>query len=343
MSALLTSEEIRQVNFLLGPWLIGSCIDLLLQGILLSQFVNYFSYYADDKRILKIAVSILCVLTILKSIQAFSVIWIIFIDYFGDVQGGILLNYITWWQSGTPLMVAIIGLFVQSYFCYRLWVISKKRYAVASMGALFFFAFHRNRGTHFPKHTYFITTADGVKIGQWFAAHLGATSSGDIILSVTTAYFLLKSKKDVLPQTVGLISALVHLTFQTAAPAAICAMFKLVFSQIYTGNQAIISTGFNMALPTLYAISMMWTLNARRIIRATHGSRPGMTASSNELSGARARARRPNGDVKFGQIQVVTQTEHHVDDVRVMFDPSQKQYNQVDTKRSDDYSVQDTK
>ncbi|KAJ6478753.1 hypothetical protein C8R47DRAFT_1219304 [Mycena vitilis] len=339
MSALLTSEEIRQVNFLLGPWLIGSCIDLLLQGILLSQFVNYFSYYADDKRILKIAVSMLCVLTILKSIQAFSVIWIIFIDYFGDVQGAILLNYTTWWQSGTPLMVAIIGLFVQSYFCYRLWVISKKWYVVAPIGTLFLFAF-----LSIVIGSYFITTADDVKIGQWFAAHLSATFSGDIILSATTAYFLLQSKKDVLPQTVGLISALVRLTFQTAAPAAICAMFNLVFSQIYTGEQAIISTGFNMALPKLYAISMMWTLNARRIIRATHGSRPGMTTSSNELSGARARARRPNGDVELGQIQVVTQTEHHIDDVRVMFDPSQKQQqNQVDTKRSDDYSVQDTK
>jgi hypothetical protein len=38
---------------------------------------------------------------------------------------------------------------------------------------------------------------------------------------MTTAYFLLKTKKNVLPQTVGLISALVRLTFQTAAPAAL--------------------------------------------------------------------------------------------------------------------------
>jgi hypothetical protein len=79
-------------------------------------------------------------------------------------------------------------------------------------------------------------------------------------------------------------------------------MFNLIFSQTYSGNDAIISTAFNMALPKLYAISMMWTLNARRTIRASHSSRNGMTTSSNEPSGARSRARRPNVGL-FGHLE----------------------------------------
>ncbi|KAJ6557916.1 hypothetical protein B0H19DRAFT_1376470 [Mycena capillaripes] len=338
MSGLLTAEERHQANFLLGPWLIGSCIDLLLQGVLLSQFVSYFSWYSDDKRGLKIVVAILVLLTVLKSIQAFAVIWIMFIKFFGDIQGAILLNYTTWWQSGTPLMasisisfgVGLIGSYVQSYFCFRLWAISKKWYVVAPIVAVFLFAL-----LSIVVGTYFISTAEGPKIGEWFAAHLSATFSGDIVLSLTTAYFLLKSKKNVLPQTVSLIDTLVRLTFQTAAPAALCAMFNLIFSQAYTGDQAIISTAFNMALPKLYAISMMWTLNARRTIRATHGSRNGMT-TSNELSGGRPRAR--NGDMELGQIQIVTQTKQHID-VRDMFDPTQKDahlQSQGDTKSEDE-------
>ncbi|KAJ6557929.1 hypothetical protein B0H19DRAFT_1261506 [Mycena capillaripes] len=356
MSALLTAEERHQANFLLGPWLIGSCIDLLLQGVLLSQarlvfrpglvphspqFVSYFSWYSDDKRGLKIVVAVLVLLTVLKSIQAFAVIWIMFIKFFGDIQGAILLDFTAWWQSGTPLMasisisfgVGLIGSYVQSYFCFRLWVISKKWYVVAPIVAVFLFAL-----LSIVVGTYFISTAEGPKIGQWFAAHLSATFGGDIVLSMTTAYFLLKSKKNVLPQTVGLISALVRLTFQTAAPAALCAMFNLIFSQIYTTDVAIISTAFNMALPKLYAISMMWTLNARRTIRAMHGSRNGITTTSNELSGGRSRARRPNGDMELGQIQIVTQTEQHVD-VRDMFDPAQKNahlQSQGDTKSEDE-------
>jgi hypothetical protein len=70
-------------------------------------------------------------------------------------------------------------------------------------------------------------------------------------------------------------------------------MFNLIFSQVYPGGVAIVSTAFNMALPKLYAVSMMWTLNARRTIRASHSSRNGMTnTTSNEISGGRSRAQR---------------------------------------------------
>ncbi|KAJ7734546.1 hypothetical protein DFH07DRAFT_988865 [Mycena maculata] len=348
MSGLLTGEDKREANFLLGPWLIGSCLDLILQGVLSSQFVNYYTWYGDDKSSLRFVVGFLALLTTLKSIQAFAIIWIQFIVYFGDLQGAILLNYTTWWQSGNPLMVALIGLYVQTYFCFRLWVISRKWYVVAPIATIFLFAF-----LAIVVATYFITTANGPEIGNWFAAHLSSVFAGDVILSSTTAYFLLQSKKNVLPQTVGLISALVRLTFQTAAPAALCAMFNLIFSQVYPGGVAIVSTAFNMALPKLYAVSMMWTLNARRTIRATHSSRNGMTnTASNELSGGRSRAqRRPNGgDMELGAIQVLTQTEttQHID-VRDMFDPTNGKGDvkhvrtQVDTKKSDDESVQYSK
>ncbi|KAJ7456062.1 hypothetical protein FB451DRAFT_1407399 [Mycena latifolia] len=331
-SGRLTGEDLRLAMAWLGPWLVGTCIDLLLQGVLCCQFVNYFTYYRDDKTSMKIAVAVLVLMTVLKSIHAFAVVWIQNVVYFGDLQGAILLNYTTWWQSGTPLMVAIIGFYVQSYFCFRLWVISEKWSVVAPIATLFLFAF-----LSICVGTYFISTANDVQIGMWFAAHLSSVFAGDVIMAFTTAYFLLKSKKDVLPQTVGLISALVRLTFQTAAPAALCAMFNLVFSQVNPGGSGITSTAFNEALPKLYAVSMMWTLNARRTIRATHGS--GITTTSNEISGARSRTQRRQGDMELGPIQVLTQTEttQHID-VRDMFDPSQGKTG-GDMARSDDESM----
>ncbi|KAJ7458185.1 hypothetical protein FB451DRAFT_1564034 [Mycena latifolia] len=334
MSGRLTGEDLRLCMAWLGPWLVGACLDILLQGVLCCQFVNYFTYYRDDKTSLRIVVVVLVLLSVLKSVHAFAVIWIQFIVYFGDLQGAILLNYTTWWQSGTPLMDAVIAFYVQCYFCFRLWVISKKLYVVAPVAILFLFGF-----LAIVVGTYFISVADGPKIGQWFAAHLSAVFAGDVIMSCTTAYFLLKSKKNVLPQTVGLISALVRLTFQTAAPAAIFAMFNLIFSQVNPGGSGITSTAFNMALPKLYSVSMMWTLNARRTIRATHSSHNGRTTTSNEFSGGRSRAQRRQGDMELGTIQVLTQTEttQHVD-VRDMFDPAHSKIG-GDMKKSDDEST----
>ncbi|KAJ7135442.1 hypothetical protein C8R43DRAFT_894181 [Mycena crocata] len=308
----------HQAIFLLGPWLVGCCIDIFLQGILSCQIFNYFSWYQEDKRTLQIYVGGLAILSVLKSIQAFAIIWIQGIVYIDDIDGAINLNYTTWWQAGNPMIVAAFDLYVQSYFCYRLFVISKKWPVVVPIVAVFIFAFFS-----MVVATYYITVGVSAssKIADWFAAHLSSVFTADILMSCSTAYFLIKSKKNVLPQTVGLISALVRLTFQTAAPAAICAMFNLIFSQLYNGNDSLVSTAFNLALPKLYAVSMMWTLNARRAIRASH-SRNGVS-SSNEISAGRARRTRARDDVELGnfggiQVHTVQETVQHID-VRQIF------------------------
>ena len=71
---------------------------------------------------------------------------------------------------------------------------------------------------------------------------------------------------------------------------------NLIFSQVYNGEDVLISSAFNMALPVscigwwsgmiwltlgkkIYAISMMWTLNARRHIRVA-GSSGYLTSST---------------------------------------------------------------
>jgi hypothetical protein len=47
------------------------------------------------------------------------------------------------------------------------------------------------------------------------------STAADMTICLTTAYFLIKTKKNVLPQTVGVLNALIRLAFQTAAPAAV--------------------------------------------------------------------------------------------------------------------------
>ncbi|KAJ7777846.1 hypothetical protein DFH07DRAFT_796361 [Mycena maculata] len=313
-------QQRHEAIFLLGPWLVGGCVDLFLQGILCCQIFNYFSWYNEDNMTLRLFVGGLLVLSLLKSIQAFAIIWIQSILFINNLDGAILLNYTAWWQAGNPMIVAAFDLYVQSYFMYRLFVISKKWFVVAPLLLIFLFAFFS-----MIVATYYITVGASVssKISEWFAAHLSSVFAADALMTCTTAYFLLRTKKNVLPQTVGLISALVRLTFQTAAPAAICAMFNLIFSQIYVGTDKLISTAFNMALPKLYAVSMMWTLNARRTIRASHSNRGGLS-SSNEISGGRTRRTRANNDVELGafnghiQVHTAQETIQHID-VRDMF------------------------
>jgi hypothetical protein len=94
-------------------------------------------------------------------------------------------------------------------------------------------------------------------------------------------------------------------------------MIYLILSQIDittgTPSPSTIMTIFNMPLPKLYAISMMWTLNARRTLRA-HGNNSGMSGSrSNDISGGRPRPHDTPGDVELSRIQVLTQTQVYQD------------------------------
>ncbi|KAK7058064.1 hypothetical protein R3P38DRAFT_1192758 [Favolaschia claudopus] len=313
-------SESYKVKFVLGPWLVGSCFEFVLTGVLCCQFINYFTWYPDDKRSLRIAVLVLLLLSILKSIESFAALWIFLIENFGDINKNLMLSVTAWWDTANPLLVAIVDFYVQCYFCSRLLAISKSWVIVAPVFSLFFFAL-----ISMVLATYYITTSESIQITNWFAAHFSSLFAGDMLLTALTAYYLIKTKKNVLPQTVGLINALVRLTFQTAAPAALFALFTLIFSQMNRAGHfylGFVEIAFNQPLPKLYAISMMWTLNARRTMTMGRSALSG--SSSEHPSGTRVRtARRTNGDVELGRIEVLTQTEttRHVD-VRDMFDPA---------------------
>ncbi|KAJ7032420.1 hypothetical protein C8F04DRAFT_1261959 [Mycena alexandri] len=343
MSTAVPVVPFRAVALLLGPWMIGSCLDVFLQGVLSCQFVNYYNWFGDDDRALRLIVAVLALGTYLKSAQALfysAVIWIKFVVFFNDFETASVLSFTGWWESGNALMVAAIGLYVQTYFCYRLWVISKRKwYIVAPIQALCVFGF-----LAVSVVTHYVDIQNVAPIPPWYAAHMASVFAGDVLITCTTAYFLLSARKQVLPQTAGFLNSLIRLSFQTAAPASFCAFLYLVFSQldISTGTPApsSIMTIFNMPLPKLYAISMMWTLNARRTLRVS-SSHHGMTGS-NEISGGRSRQRQQNaeGDVELGRIQVVTQTTQQID-VRDMFAPTNGVQDHVHSNKSNDVASTD--
>ncbi|KAF7362973.1 hypothetical protein MVEN_00648900 [Mycena venus] len=317
MPGVSTEEEVL-VKWFLGPWLIGSSLELVLMGVVgcqvgpvrhvgpgtlnSKQFVNYYNWYPDDSRGLRIAVAVLCLLSVLKSAETLCVL----------LQPSTTLSLTTggWWDTANPLMVACIDFYVQCFYLYRLWGISKRWWVVAPILALFIFAM-----VAIVLATYFIGTAQKDNVASWFGTHLGTAFAGDAILTFTTAYFLLRTKKyTISSQTASLITSLIRLTFQTAAPASLVAMFTLIFSQLYKSKNPLlgyVEIGFNQPLPKLYAISMMWTLNARRAIRA----RSGLSGSGSDgPSGGRVRSpRRTNDDMELSRIEVLTQITQHVD------------------------------
>ncbi|KAF7333450.1 hypothetical protein MVEN_02361000 [Mycena venus] len=123
-----------------------------------------------------------------------------------------------------------------------------------------------------------------------------------------------------------MLNAILKLTFQSAAPAALCALINLIGSQ--AGNASVSANGWTMCaivansiLPKLYAISAMWTLNSRKDIRLARSN--GQTTSSTE---GRLSGRRRTNNVELGalsggartipiQVRTQVQTVQRTDDI----------------------------
>ncbi|KAJ7579561.1 hypothetical protein C8J56DRAFT_964434 [Mycena floridula] len=276
----MNAKERHQAVFLVGPWLLGSFLDVFLQGILMCQFAHYWSWYKEDRLFLKLMVAGLAILTILKSFQSIAIVWIQNILHLGDVKGAVRLITTKWWQAGNPLIVATMCLYAQAFFLSRLYIISQNKWIVIPLGLVFLTAYALMVVAEICIHKGII------KVGKWFAGHLSAVFVADILMSLATTYYLLKSRNSGLQRTRSVIDSLVRLTLSSAVPAALCAMLNLIFSQIYPGTENLISTTFNQALPKLYAISILWVLNERRNIRALEDSfNPNGLIASPDLNG----------------------------------------------------------
>ncbi|KAG7447152.1 uncharacterized protein BT62DRAFT_63727 [Guyanagaster necrorhizus] len=282
----LSGEEYEQVAYGLGPWLVGMALDWFFLGILTTQvsvfakypvqsiyfrriqFSNYYSWYGRKDGVgMKIAVGVLALLTTLKSIQA-SIVWIQQINYFTDIQGALALHETAWYHTGNIIMEASISFYVQCYFSYRLYALSKMWWIAAPIMVLYVLGLASAIVV-----TYYIASfIIDKQTEHWISVHYASAFVTDLLLSSATAWFLLTNRKHVLPQTASLLNALARLTFQTAALPAICAMINFIF--VYTIGRTFnnVVSVFIQALPKLYAISMMWTLNARRAIRVAFAS-----------------------------------------------------------------------
>ncbi|KAJ6595129.1 hypothetical protein DFH09DRAFT_1413056 [Mycena vulgaris] len=288
------------VLYIFGGWNLGISADLVLQGVLFAQFAHYTTLYRKDIAALRVFVSVLLLITTLKSAQGLAILWIQNVQHFTDIAAA---AGDSWTFQINVALVALIAFYVQLFFCQRLWAISKNIYVVASIIALFVFALLAA----------FISTAYNfekvARNSTWIAVHLGTVFAGDLLLCGSTVFFLTvcqfpilhaaqhlsgpqNHSKQALPQTAGMLNTILKLTFQSAAPAAVCELINLICST--SGNKdatanvssmlAIIS---NNILPKLYAISAIWMLNSRKNIQLVRST--GQTTSSTEATSGRRR------------------------------------------------------
>ncbi|KAJ7063935.1 hypothetical protein C8F01DRAFT_1129909 [Mycena amicta] len=260
-----------QAAYVCGPMFIGTCIELLLEGVVLSQFVRYFTTSNRDPVPLRAYVGVLALLSTVGSILVFVLLWQRLFIHFGTVyyfseSDGHLVTTVS-------LLIAFVVMYVQGFYLHRLFHLSKRNwFLVLPIGCILFIAFLMV----FLADMYGLIGGFAVesRIIMFYSIYFPTVFAGDVILTLSTAGYLLHFRNSVLPQTAGVLTTLIRITFQTAAPATCCILVNFIISLTFPQPpnvpfaRSFASTGVNIILPKFWVISLLWTLNARADVRS---------------------------------------------------------------------------
>ncbi|KAJ7090542.1 hypothetical protein C8R44DRAFT_891977 [Mycena epipterygia] len=237
--------------------------DFFLQGVLCAQFAHYTNVNQRDSVWMKLFVAGLALLTTVKTAQVFTMV---------SIQDPTLSENLRAAHQRLAQMnltlAAGIAFYVQIFFCHRLWTLSHNIYIIVVAISLFTFAVIAASVA-----AYFFTSRSTA--GLLISLHLGLAMGGDILQTGSIAFYLLRHSKTVIRQgpVASMLSSLLRLTIQARAFCALVDFVSTLFT-LQSESSTIPSTAFvvsvvaNVALPKLYAIAAMWTLNSRDEIRS---------------------------------------------------------------------------
>ncbi|KAJ6541486.1 hypothetical protein B0H19DRAFT_1268480 [Mycena capillaripes] len=250
----MSSQQSAQTAFL-GGWNLTISAVLFLQGVLCAQFAYYTNVTKRDSVWLKLFVAGLAMLTTLKTIQVLAVMWIQNVTLLHNLEAASSLWATHWVPKLSPIFETVTAIYVQSFFCRRLWTISRNAYIIVACMTSFMIALVSGGVAAF----FIFTDISSPKTSIWMFSPLTLGSSDTLKppfpISVPRQNFLL----------------IITTKRQSAAPAALCALIDFVFVALvhtqpgYTPVSSV-SSGSNTLLPQLYVWAAMWTLNSREDI-----------------------------------------------------------------------------
>ncbi|KAG8829571.1 hypothetical protein FRC17_006373 [Serendipita sp. 399] len=98
---------VDNANLQIGPWVIGTCIELFLQGILVMQTSNYLSFEDPKGHPLRFVwlVLILNVLCLIKSAHNIRIVWDVMVANYANPDMSVTLLAVSWTSYTTALSV----------------------------------------------------------------------------------------------------------------------------------------------------------------------------------------------------------------------------------------------
>lgn len=302
----------------LGAILLGSLLGALLSGIVAMQVFLYFKLYSDDPLRFRGLVLFIWLLDILHTAMACASNWSYLIAHFGDDN---VADSIMWPTAVTVALTAFITFFVQSFFAYRIFTLSKNWFITLPIGIL----------TTARLAAALVSTSKMIELGHFsefvhsigwvFTMGLSLATTVDVMVTFTLCWYLNKSRTG-FQSMEAIVDSIILYTIETNSLTCITTAISLICWISMPRN--LIFLGLHFGISKLYANTLLATLNARKALRGRSESTRNLSEYSLSLVAQnhgpgfirRLESSPPRGTqslTKTVQIRVEETVQHHVD------------------------------
>jgi len=285
-----------------GPLLIGHLLHWGFFGVLSMQVYMYYLAFPNDSGRIRLLVGGVYLFETAQIFILTQSAFRAFAEGFGNL---LILDQIgTIWFS-VPIMGGIVAFAVQSFYAYRVSVLSKSIVVACFIMLLAFVQLGGAIATGIESkravlNSRFLGTSSFITLGIWN----GGSAVCDGIIAICMTVYLLRRKTNV-KRTAAVVDRIVRLTIETGTFTAVIAILNLVLS-LLPGHPTYYM-GVVGILGKVYSNSMMVSLNSRMNIAPDINSTTvgGPHATDGTYSKARsATAYEMNGGISVTQEQV---------------------------------------
>ncbi|KAJ7664521.1 hypothetical protein DFH06DRAFT_1470858 [Mycena polygramma] len=270
-----------------GPLLVGYLLHWGLFAALSLQLYLYYQAFPNDRKSTKLLVYGVFLIEAAQTGIVTNAAFDTFAYGFGNVAA-LTDMHLSWLTI--PIMSAIVATIGQTFYAYRVWVLSKG--VVIPIGIVVVSVVSTICGIITGALTSRGATINVITTNKTISTMLGiwlaASAANDILIAICMTYYLMKSSTGI-RQTNVLISKLVRLTIETGTITALFAIISLILWFGFPGEAYYTCPTSLMA--KLYSNTMMVVLNARIKINGGRGTYMStMDMASSDRTGGRSRA-----------------------------------------------------
>lgn len=251
------------VELSLGTLLVGAFINTFLFGVIVHQFIVYYTSRLNDPRWIRNTVHALVAIDVTHSLIIIYVPWYYIVNHFNNPAA---IMKPVWAYLITPIFQGLAAVLTQTFLAYRLYRLNRRRDLHIFLLVFISLSFVGDIGAGMTPFAMGLESMSRLNEYRWmYIAWLTLHSTVDITLSVSLAleFYAFKGGRSKSDRMLGTI---MRKTIQTGAFATI---FSLLtgFTQFYWENMGSLGATFAFPMGRIYTNALMDTLLMRSDLR----------------------------------------------------------------------------